>query len=256
MSETEGGYLVRLMRRCKIVAYHRVTDRPGMPLAVTTSMFREHLEHFRRRGYTALTLRDFHEKHIARQSLPEGRRLIVTFDDGYRDNLLNAWPVLKAYGWPATLFVVTGYIGKGALFPWDRQGITDPAPEDTCLDWDELAALDAEGMEIASHTVSHPFLSDIEPGQARREMVASRRDLERLGRPVVSFCYPAGRQNADVRAMAEEAGYRVAVVTPPRSGIPVTRFSLPRVGLYARDGGMKFRLKVSRWFDVYRQWRR
>ena len=127
--------------------------------------------------------------------------MLVTFDDGYRDVLWNAAPVLARLHMPATAYVITGRISDG-----------DPS----FLTWPELRLLEARGFDIGSHTVHHLELTLLTPAQALYELRASRLALERhLGHPVQWFAYPAGREDAQVRRLVRQAGYVLAVTTLP-----------------------------------------
>lgn len=259
MQQPDTAFLTKLMGKVKILAYHRVTDLHARPLAVSCATFRSHLQCLSSRRCASVTLRGLYADYIQPRRLPKGKLAVVTFDDGYRDNKINAWPMLQEFGFQATLFATVGYVGRETLFPWDQEKIADPQAQDYCMGWEELAQLDGQGMEIASHTMTHAFLSHIEPGQALSEMVQAKEVLTgRLGKPVLSVCYPAGQQNAAVLDLANQAGYKVGVVTQPRNAprVPVTNLSLPRVGLYYRDSGLRFRLKMSGLFDVYRRLRK
>lgn len=104
-----------------ILMYHRVgpwKDVWSSPLLVTASDFEEHIKYLKKE-YVILSLDEL-AQHIGEQKpLPE-RAVIITFDDGYKDNYTYAYPILKEYGVPATIFVTTGYIGSGDLFWWDK----------------------------------------------------------------------------------------------------------------------------------------
>jgi peptidoglycan/xylan/chitin deacetylase (PgdA/CDA1 family) len=138
------------------------------------------------------------------QSQPLPREaLMITFDDGYRDILWNAMPVLARFHLPATAYVVTGRISG-----------SDPS----FLTWSELRRLELNRIAIGSHTVDHaeiPFLSD---ARALYELRSSRRALERrLHHPVQWFSYPAGAMTPHAAELVRKAGYVLAVTTEPGS---------------------------------------
>jgi len=129
--------------------------------------------------------------------------VMITFDDGYRDVLWQAAPVLHRRHMPATEFVITERIS---------------GPDTSFLTWPQLAHLERLGIAIGSHTVHHLDLTSLSPGGARAELQDSRRTLEQhLGHPVQWFAYPAGRENASVVALALEAGYVLGLTTQPGS---------------------------------------
>nr|WP_281386058.1 polysaccharide deacetylase family protein [Nocardioides luti] len=142
-------------------------------------------------------------------TLPE-RAVALTFDDGYASVLETAWPLLQERRMPATFYVVSGYLDSGERFPWDR----DEAPHDRfrLVRADEVVAAADEGLAIGSHTVSHPWLPRLDRAEVRRELHDSRVLLEELlARPVTSLAYPTGGWSREVRAVAAEVGYRVAI---------------------------------------------
>jgi peptidoglycan/xylan/chitin deacetylase (PgdA/CDA1 family) len=209
-----------------------------------------------RRGYRSLTLADF-----LRQPVPRGERVVViTFDDGYADNYTEAVPVLRRHGFVATVFLVSEYVSTARIYPWDvpkAANDRDAAPY-RVLTWEQVGEMAASGIELGSHTCTHPELSAISTERCWDEVARSRRDLqEKTGRDVVSFSYPRGDLNGAVIRMVEDAGYAGAVVTPPRPEIPLTRYTLRRVGVYRDTSPLLFRLKTTGWVRRYyeRVWR-
>src|SRR5258708_2103728 len=190
----------------RILAYHSISDRRH-PLCVTPAAFAKQMELVAASSVTPVRLDDALDLLLRAE---EGRYVCVTFDDGYRDNLEAAVPVLGALGIPATIFVATAIIDGTVPFAW----FDEPPP---ALTWEEVRAMDVEGLiDFQAHTRTHPWLPLLDDARAREEIVGSKRDLEeRLGREVTSFCYPAGRYGSrDVR-LVREAGYRAAVTTHP-----------------------------------------
>lgn len=128
-----------------------------------------------------------HQRVISLEAAAAGTDgVAITFDDGYRDNLINALPVLAHYGFPATLFTVSGYLGS--TLPGE------PEPESgTLLTADELREAAARGMSIGGHTRSHPRLSSLTRAEQMAEIAGCKADLEAvLGHAVTTFAYPYG----------------------------------------------------------------
>jgi peptidoglycan/xylan/chitin deacetylase (PgdA/CDA1 family) len=175
-----------------------------------------------------------------------GRLLHVTFDDAFR-SVLDALPVIERLGVPATVFACAGLADGGQAFPIAK------LPDDTriaasdlrTLSWDGLRALVERGHEVGSHTVSHPHLTRISDLELTRELRESREHLEsELGRRCRFLAYPYGDHDRRVRVAAREAGYEAAFALPGRAR-PFDPFGIPRVGIWRKDGLVRFMLKTS-----------
>jgi peptidoglycan/xylan/chitin deacetylase (PgdA/CDA1 family) len=199
-------------RSLRVLMYHKVNDRPANRLSVPTGVFDEQLGHLRDAGYAVVSLDAVLDHYVAGVPLPP-RAVLITFDDGYRDNLEHALPVLRRYGYPAVVFVPIGYVGEHRPLPHEestaRNGPTNPT-----VDWDEIAALEQGGIRVESHGISHRPLADLEVDEATREITISKLRLEeRLGRPVRAFSYVKGSE-AHYKpvhlSLVRQAGYDVA----------------------------------------------
>ena len=176
-----------------------------------------------------------------------GRVVVVTFDDGYRSTLL-ARPVLDALGWPATVFVVTDFAETGRLLAWpgiDEWVGGEHEQELTPLGWGELGDLAGAGWEVASHTVSHPYLTTLGDAELALELERSRSIIAGRVGSCETIAYPYGDADARVAAAAEAAGY-LAGCTLPIAMRTDERHLRPRVGLYSNDVGARLVLKTSR----------
>ena len=193
--------------RLPVLMYHRIDLlKAGLPpitrrLTVDPGDFAAQMEWLHAHGYTALT-----EGQVA-QALAGGvlprRPVVITLDDGYRDVLFKASPVLRRLHLHATAFIIT-----------DRVSAGDPS----FLTWSELKALERAGVEIGSHTVTHGDLTRMTSADALRELRDARATLEaHLSHPVPWLAYPSGRYDAAVVALARQAGYRLAYTTRPGS---------------------------------------
>jgi len=211
-----------------ILMYHAVATRRSEPAScyvVPRRRFTVQMAWLNRRGYRVISLGDL-IAHLRTHRLPPARSVVITFDDGYEDNCETALPILQRYGFPATVFVVSGAIGSTA------QWTTEPAlmgrPVATGA---QLAAMVKGGIEIGAHTQTHPSLTAIPPLAQEAELRGSREDLERLlGKPVRSFAYPFGDYAPDIARRVAEAGFDAACSS--RSGVndPATPlFQLRRV---------------------------
>jgi peptidoglycan/xylan/chitin deacetylase (PgdA/CDA1 family) len=141
--------------------------------------------------------------------------MIVSFDDGYHSHIANAFPVLRALGWPGVLNLELKNIRSD-------YGLTAP----------QVRTLIAAGWELDSHTIDHPDLTTLDATALRHELADSRAELKRrFGVPVDFFCYPAGRYDDAAIAAVRAAGYLAATTTQPGLAQPedADRYTLPRV---------------------------
>lgn len=187
-----------------ILMYHRIArHRPGMPaitrrLTVDPRVFAAQMAWLNRNGFRTITQRELFD------ALLHGRRLgprpvLVTFDDGYQNVLLNASGVIERYGMRATAYVITSRISHD---------------DSVFLRWGQLRVLEQRGIEIGSHSVTHRDLSTLPDAALRAELARSRKTLERaLGHPIQSLAYPFGSFDARVLRVARQAGYVLAVTT-------------------------------------------
>jgi peptidoglycan/xylan/chitin deacetylase (PgdA/CDA1 family) len=227
-----------------ILAYHSVSSYRRDGLAVRTADFADQMAWLQQHGYHAVTLGEFATQQFERRE----RIVIITFDDGYADNYREAWPVLKRYGYVATIFLVADYVDTDQIFPWDQPKIATPAERSHfgVLSWAQVQEMAATGIEFGSHTSTHPELTQIPLAQRRDEIVRSRRDLQaKLGTEVATFCYPRGKLDEETIQLVAEAGYRCAVVSPKRAGIPLNPYTLRRIGIYYSTNRWLFRLKAT-----------
>jgi peptidoglycan/xylan/chitin deacetylase (PgdA/CDA1 family) len=187
-----------------ILMYHRVgalhAGEPAITRALTvpTRAFAAEMTWLHDHDFHAITPVELFAALEHGASLP-AKPVMITFDDGYRDVLWNAAPVLHRLRMPATAFIITGRISNG-----------DPS----FLTWTEVRRLEARDFSIGSHTVHHLELTLLAPKEAFVELVASRRALEEhLHRPVPWFAYPSGRVDAALLPLVRKAGYVLAMTT-------------------------------------------
>lgn len=139
-----------------------------------------------------------------------GDAIFLTFDDGYRDNLESACPVLEETEVPGCVFVATGFVGRSN--EWSGPEFA----RRPMLGWEDVVALNARGVSVGGHSVSHARLPDLPHPRVREEVEGCKRELEqRLGISVDAFAYPYGLFSPAVCDAVRGAGYRVAFSTRP-----------------------------------------
>jgi peptidoglycan/xylan/chitin deacetylase (PgdA/CDA1 family) len=195
------------MKQVQILMYHRVGDFPGRvkahgALYCHLPRFRAQMKLFKLLGYRVISLDEAAAGLRGEAPLPP-RPLVLTFDDAYVDFLENAAPVLKAHGYPATVYAVSGLVGKTSS--WVAPEGLEPA---SLMNAAQLRAVQDLGFTIGSHTVTHPHLAQADDARICAEARDSKAALEDiLGTRVDHFCYPYGSH--DIRAVeaAAAAGY-------------------------------------------------
>lgn len=189
-----------------MLMYHAVTPgkiRPNWPWAVSMQQFCDQLDFLAAGGYATPTMGEL----VAEPKKWTGRTAVITFDDGYVDNL-TACEELQKRGMRATWFIVTGSIGELPKWPADGR------PAGRLLNATELREMQACGMEIGSHTVNHVRLTETDGACLAQELSDSKATLEDLlGIPVSSFAYPYGAWDARCADAVKQAGYSAACIT-------------------------------------------
>lgn len=227
-----------------VLLYHQVArttrDEDPAGLGVAPEAFAAQMKYLHDRGFRTVTLDG---TGGAAESPEPGRRIAITFDDGYLDNYTNAFPILQQYRFTATVFLVTDY--AGTLRRWES---ARPVP---LMTWSQAEEMSRHGISFQSHTCTHPDLSRCDRRSALDELIRSRETLEnRLGRPVRALAYPYGRFDRRTGHLAEEAGYRSAWGAGMTRG---GRFAGERLQVTPRDGLPLFALKASGWGGALRK---
>ncbi len=187
-----------------ILMYHYINDQEPLKsrLGVSPKAFERQMRFLKEHRYNVLPFEELVNIVRERKKFPP-RTVAITFDDGYLDNYTNAYPILKKYRIPATIFVVINRIGKHL-------------GSDDYMSWEQIKELSDSGLiTIGSHSMNHPNLSEAaSDSKLKYEIFESKRILEEaLRRKVDFFSYPFGGINTQARAVAASAGYRACVGT-------------------------------------------
>lgn len=190
--------------RVPILMYHYISDPPAnadayrLDLSVRPRDFQAQLAYLQEAGYETIGLNDLVRYLTTGEPLPP-KPIVLTFDDGYLDNYLYAFPLLHQYNARGTFFVVTGFLGE------NRPGY---------MTWAQVALMAANGMDIGSHAVEHVNLQGRDAEFLQQQVESSRRVLEaHLDEPVLFFCYPSGHYDDQVVEALRTAGYLASVTT-------------------------------------------
>jgi peptidoglycan/xylan/chitin deacetylase (PgdA/CDA1 family) len=204
---TRAWQRVHRQPRLTILGWHRIDDHGG-GLGTPAAEFAKQLDALARWGGQVLAL-DEALRRWAAGTLPD-RAVVLSFDDGYASVLEIAWPMLRARGLPATLFVVCGYLDGRQRFPWDAE--TAGSDHTRLATGEQIAAAAGEGLDVGSHTVTHRWLPHLVERELERELTDSRAlTSELVGRHVHTLAYPMGGWTPATCRAAEAAGYRGAL---------------------------------------------
>lgn len=235
-----------------ILMYHQIDAAPprGTPLrglTVTPGSFARQMALLRLLGYRGVSMSEL-EPYLRGEK--SGKVVGLTFDDGYRNNLEHALPVLQRNGFSATCYAVSDpFEGRNA---WDED---KGMPQKPLFTPDDMRAWVAGGMELGAHTRHHADLTAVDAEVARDEIAGCKRELEAIiGREVRHFCYPYGRYKAEHREMAREAGYITATTTERARARPEDdAFELPRVMIARTNHLLLFWSKVLHGYEDRRR---
>jgi peptidoglycan/xylan/chitin deacetylase (PgdA/CDA1 family) len=210
-----------------IMMYHHVSAKPtknslDYGLTVKTPDFVAQMDYLTKNGYHAITLTTLFDNMYYGVALPT-HPIIISFDDGYKDNYTDAFPVLQRHHFVAEINIITGMIGG------------------SYLTWDQIRQMAADGIEIGSHTIHHISLADVAPQTAIKELHDSKATLEQqLSTPIQFFCYPAGEpfhkgsieRRQFITSLLYQDGYIGALLDPGTESViqnPQHPYELPRI---------------------------
>lgn len=219
----------------RIITYHSVRPVNGEPKSsyVLPQELDRQLAWLVQNGYEIVSLSQLVEA-IEHQGPISPKWIAVTFDDGYADNYHHAYPILRKYKVPATIFLITGKINTEGF-----------------LSLPQISDMALNQIEFGAHTVDHVSLTSVSPEAAREQITRSQEDLQQItGSPVEHFCYPFGHFNSTIEAIMIETKFRSCCVENAGPITPKTPPSrLTRVGVLGTDTLQDFRLKILGGYD-------
>ena len=177
-----------------VLNYHQIEEKNGNPLTLWPDQFEAQMAYLADAGYTTITIDEMMDALENGTPLPE-KPVIITFDDGYADNYEYAYPILKKYGFKATIFLIYDF--------------TNTYPN--YLTWEQINEMKESGLiHFESHTMTHANLAELNSADELRHEIADSHDLlsEKLGYDMHYIAYPGGRVNAEIEEITRAAGYR------------------------------------------------
>jgi peptidoglycan/xylan/chitin deacetylase (PgdA/CDA1 family) len=186
-----------------ILTYHRFAEDCDSPLCMPAKTFELQMRYLKENRYHVVTAEELLSFLRYRQGLPQ-KSVLITMDDGYRSVYNIAYPILNQYGFTATLFIYTDFVGVSKI----------------AITWDQLKEMQTKGFTIGSHTIYHSDLTQRKKGETEQEYIArvkeelygSKKILDqKLGQDTYFLAYPFGRYDQQSIQMAREAGYKMAM---------------------------------------------
>lgn len=238
-------YWVEYLRRnrARVLMYHSISVAFGDRLAISPELFTAQMDYLASHGYRVISLADACAALCGGADL---RKVIVlTFDDGYRDFLTEAAPILCRCQFPATIFPILERTRNGPYLTMSKGRPTlSPA---------EVSEIRAMGFQTGSHTMTHPDLTDLDSEALTKELSESYRVIAQWGETFIPFAYPGGRFNRSVRDAAERSGYDCGVIVGGRwgNGPETDRFLLKREPMLASDTLRQFAWRVGGYYELY-----
>lgn len=241
-----GVHLFSPKRVVAVMMYHHVNascvERDKIN-TVSPASFARQMEFLSRNNFHVLGIDEYVEALVSGRPLPL-RSVVITFDDGDKDNFTEAYPVLRRYGFPAAMFV-----------PSNTIGVVAPDPRDSKMTWPDLREMAAHKITIGSHLMDEEYLPDLPPERQREEIFGSKVALEKgLGHPVLYIAYPTGGFSAGIEAMAREAGYRAAFTTNRgKDRFNRDLFAIRRVHIKDSDNDLVLWGKLTGYYNFFRK---
>ncbi|MBN1352196.1 polysaccharide deacetylase family protein [candidate division KSB1 bacterium] len=236
-----GGRKLDADNAIPILAYHKVDTRLEWGLTrVSPGQFRRQIKYLSDAGYRTCSL----ETCLASdQPTPQGKSVVITFDDAYESIFTYAFPILREFNFTATIFVITGFVGT--LNHWD---INLGGIKFKHLEWNQLSELAEAGWELGSHSVSHPDLRNCSDAELTAELTQSRQRIEdEIQSPVTCFSYPFNRYDQRVIRAVQAAGYRCACTLDYNFFSPKSKhYLIGRKSIYGWDSVRCLRRKLKR----------
>ena len=228
-----------------ILMYHEIGQGEGS-FYVSLDNFNKQMEYIKNKGYEVISLDSLVESIKSNKRLKRNK-VVITFDDGYKNNFTYASPVLMKMGFPATIFLITDFMGKK---------FEDSGKE--FMTWEEIVTMSDNGISFGRHTKSHVKLGLINDEElAFKEISSSKKAIEaKIGKPVDYFCYPAGSFNEKIKELVKKAGYKGACTTN-RGFVKYNRdvYQLKRIKVTNSDTNKPFSFwaKLSGYYTIFKK---
>ena len=214
-----------------VLNYHQVEQKNGNPLTLWPDQFEAPMAYLADEGYTTITIDEMMDALEHGTPLPE-KPVIITFDDGYADNYEYAYPILKKYGFKATIFLIYDF--------------TNAYPN--YLTWEQIDEMKQSGLiRFESHTMTHANLAELDSADELRHEIADSHDLlsEKIGYDMHYIAYPGGRVNPEIEEITRAAGYRGGFTVHYGLSTPTEgRYQMDRIPIFGANMHTLTRFKL------------
>ena len=214
-----------------VLNYHQVEQKNGNPLTLWPDQFEAQMAYLADEGYTTITIDEMMDALENGTPLPE-KPVIITFDDGYADNYEYAYPILKKYGFKATIFLIYDF--------------TNTYPN--YLTWEQINEMKDSGLiHFESHTMTHANLAELTSYDDLHHEIADSHDLlsEKLGYDMHYIAYPGGRVNEEIEEITRAAGYRGGFTVHYGLSTPFEgRYQMDRIPIFGANMHTLTRFKL------------
>lgn len=241
------NYVLTKKYEIPVIMYHRVirdkSEGGVHGIYVTESQFEKHLKYLKQKGFETITFKDFLNNKYKDRFNREKKQIILTFDDGYTDNYNYAFPLLKKYGFKCVIYLLS-HLNYNK---WDVEVKENPEHKFDLMDMSMIKEMEEYGIEFGGHTKTHPKLATLPIEIAQEEILTSKKVLEeKLGHALISFAYPYGNLNEDVKKIVKNSGYNFAVATDSGDiSFSEDLFQIRRIGIFSTNNFFTFKRKVS-----------
>lgn len=241
------NYILTKKYEIPVIMYHRVirdkSEGGVHGIYVTESQFEKHLKYLKQKGFETITFKDLLNNKYKDRFNRGKKQIILTFDDGYTDNYNYAFPLLKKYGFKCVIYLLS-HLNYNK---WDVEVKENPEHKFELMDMSMIKEMEEYGIEFGGHTKTHPKLATLPIEIAQEEILTSKKVLEeKLGHALISFAYPYGNLNEDVKKIVKNSGYNFAVATDSGDiSFSEDLFQIRRIGIFSTNNFFTFKRKVS-----------
>jgi peptidoglycan/xylan/chitin deacetylase (PgdA/CDA1 family) len=232
--------------RIPILTYHSI-DNSGSVLSTTPHKFRDQMQILQDRRFSIISLNNLINLIRNRQPLPS-RTAVITFDDGFKNFYLKAYPILQEFGFSATIFLVPGYIGKTSKWNTTLRGM----PVLDLLEWGQINEMANKGIDFGAHSMTHEALAKLSLEEAHQEIIKSKSAIEEhINHDVTIFCYPYGITNKEIKEVVQTEFLGACGTNMDFVSMYSDIYELPRIDMFYFSNNMFFRFIGTFYFSCF-----